>query len=293
MPRLTVCHRTTYRFRRDVSFGPHRLMIRPRDGHDLRVVGSALRLTPEAEVVWTYDVFGNSIATAHFPTAGNRLEVDSRLVLDRFPEPEPSREIARAAATHPFRYSDDDHVDLGALSVPQYADQAGRLARWAADFIRERPTGTLALLTDINAGISSWVFYQSRDDEGTQTPLQTLDRGWGSCRDLAVLLAEAVRHLGFGARIVSGYHGGAIPGLPQGSVGSTHAWVEIYLPGPGWIAFDPTNRTVGDGELIPVARARSIHQVVPVAGTFTGVPDDFLGLDVAVTVTRDGSESGE
>lgn len=284
MPRLIVDHRTTYRYRRPVVFGPHRLMVRPRDGHDLRVVESALTLSPPAEVRWSYDVFGNSIATAHYASPATVLNVVSHLVLDRFPDPQPSREIADAARTYPFSYSDDDRTDLGALCRPQWTDPDRRLARWTADFVAGRPTDTLALLGDINAGISAWVFYQSRDDEGTQTPLETLDRGWGSCRDLAVLLMEAVRHLGFGARIVSGYHAGHIPGVPLGTPAATHAWVEIFVPGPGWIAFDPTNRTVGDADLLPIARARSIHQVVPVAGSFTGVPNDFLGLDVAVTV---------
>lgn len=284
MPRLVVRHRTTYRYRRPVVFGPHRLMIRPRDGHDLRVVQSELVLSPPADVRWSYDVFGNSVATAHYSTSSATLGIESRLVLDRYLDPEPRREIDAAAGTYPFTYSNDDFTDLGALRVPQWTDPDRRLARWTADFVAGRPTDTLALLGDINDGISAWVFYQSRDDEGTQTPLQTLDRGWGSCRDLAVLLLEAVRHLGFGARIVSGYHAGPVTGVPPGTPGSTHAWVEIFVPGPGWIAFDPTNRTVGDGDLIPVARARSIHQVVPVAGSFTGIRTDFLGLDVAVTV---------
>lgn len=286
MTRLTVHHRTLYRFRRPVALGPHRLMIRPRDGHDLRVVSSSLALTPSAEVRWAYDVFGNSIATATPNGPADVFEVDSRLVIDRFPDPEPSREITDAARTYPFHYDQDDFTDLGALREPQYADPNGRFAAWTSDFIGARPTPTLALLADLNAGISSWVFYQSRDQEGTQSPLETLDRGWGSCRDLAVLMAEAARNLGLGARIVSGYFGGPIFGF---SPGSTHAWVEIFVPGPGWIAYDPTNRTIGDAALIPVARARSIHQVVPVAGTFTGVSSDFLGLDVTVDVTAEPS----
>mgnify|MGYP001766367648 CR=1 FL=1 len=283
MVRLVIRHRTTYRYRRPVVFGPHRLMIRPRDGHDLRVVDSELVLSPPADVRWTYDVFGNSIASARFATAAATLSVESRLVLDRFVDLEPSREIETFARSFPFRYTHDDRVDLGALLVPQEPDPDHRLAGWANDFVAGRPTDTLALLGDLNSGISAWVFYQSRDDEGTQTPLETLDRGWGSCRDLAVLLMEAVRHLGFGARIVSGYNAGPRSG-GRDERGSTHAWVEIFVPGPGWIAFDPTNRTVGDGALVPIARARSIRQVVPVAGSFTGVPDDFLGLAVDVAV---------
>lgn len=284
MLRLKIHHRTAYRYRRPVLFGPHRLMVRPRDGHDLRVVESTLTLSPPAEVRWTYDVFGNSIATAHFAGPAAALVVESALVLDRFADPEPSREIDSEARTYPFFYSVDDHTDLGALREPQYPDPEGRLASWTVDFVAGRGTDTLALLGDINSGISAWVFYQSRDDEGTQTPLETLKRGWGSCRDLAVLFMEAARHLGLGARIVSGYHAGHIPGTMVGTPGTTHAWVEIFVPGPGWIAFDPTNRTVGDRNLVPVARARSIRQVVPVAGSFIGATGDFLGLHAVVTV---------
>ena len=94
--------------------------------------------------------------------------------------------------------------------------------------------------------MSNWIAYQSREDEGTQSPIQTLDRGWGSCRDFAVLFVEAARSLGFGARIVSGYLYHPHPAMVQlGDAGSTHAWAEVYVPGAGWITFDPTNRSVG------------------------------------------------
>ena len=282
MIRLAVHHLTTYRYRRPVVFGSHRLMIRPRDGHDLRVIESELMLSPRADVRWTYDVFGNSIATARFSGPAPTLTVESRLVLDRFSDVEPRSEIDLQGRNFPFGYSEDDRIDLGALRLPQTPDPGFRLARWAAQFVAIRPTDTLALLADINTGISAWVFYQSRDEEGTQTPLETLDRGWGSCRDIAVLMLEAVRCLGFGARIVSGYHATANGGA--GMAGSTHAWIEVFVPGPGWITFDPTNGTIGDDTLVPVARGRSIRDVVPVAGSFVGVPDDFLGLDVAVSV---------
>ncbi|MCE1236771.1 MAG: transglutaminase family protein [Hyphomicrobiales bacterium] len=284
MIRLAVRHETTYRYRRPVVFGPHRLMIRPRDGHDLRVVESELTLSVPGDVGWAYDVFGNSIATVRFSAVAATLTFVSRLVLDRWSDLEPRREIDASARTYPFDYSADDRADLGALREPQIDDPDRRLARWVAHFVAARRTDTLALLGDLNSGISSWVFYQSREQEGTQTPLQTLDRGWGSCRDFAVLMMEAARHLGFGARIVSGYHAGPLTSPNCAVPGSTHAWVEIFVPGPGWIAFDPTSGTMGDETLVPVARGRTIEQIVPIAGSFVGVPDDFLGLDVAVTV---------
>ena len=145
----------------------------------------------------------------------------------------------------------------------------------------------MALLADLNAGIRTQFGYQSREEEGTQTPVETLQRGWGSCRDFAVILAEAARSLGFGARLVTGYlhappidRNTAWPELP----GTTHAWAEIYVPGPGWLAFDPTNGTMGGDDLIRVAVARDIHQIVPISGSYHGTGDDYLGMEVAVSV---------
>jgi len=147
------------------------------------------------------------------------------------------------------------------------------------------PTDTLALLKDLSVGVSAQIAYQGREVEGTQTPIETLERGAGSCRDMALLFIEAARSLGFGARLVSGYlsnAGGALAGS-EGD-GSTHAWAEVYLPGAGWITFDPTNRGLGGANLIPVAVARDIHQVVPVSGGYTGSPDAFDRLTVQVSV---------
>ena len=141
----------------------------------------------------------------------------------------------------------------------------------AQGFVRGNPTDTLALLKDLSAGVSAWIRYQSREDEGTQSPPETLDRGWGSCRDFAVLFVEAARSLGFGARIVSGYlYNGDQDRVGSEGAGSTHAWAEVYVPGAGWITFDPTNRSVGGFNLIPVAVARDIHQAMPAAGSFVG-----------------------
>jgi transglutaminase-like putative cysteine protease len=124
-----------------------------------------------------------------------------------------------------FRNSDDEWTDLGALTVQHYPALSGRLSAWARLFVRGNRTDTLALLKDLSAGVSQWVRYQSREDEGTQSPVQTLDCVWCSCRDLAVLFVEAAPHFSFGARIVSGY----IFNPDQSRLGlsgaaSTHAW---------------------------------------------------------------------
>src|SRR5713101_8746260 len=288
---LNVRHTTVYRYRRPVRLGDHRLMLRPRDSHDLRLIRTNLNFLPGASVRWIHDVFGNSIAIASFAESAAELRIESKLQLETYVVERPRSEIAREAASYPFIYSADDRIDLGRMLERHHTDPADRLGAWARGFIRSNPTDTLALLADLNSGVAAWISYQSREIEGTQTPVETLNRGQGSCRDLAVLLIEEARSLGFGARVVTGYlynpaadgHAAAATGA-----GTTHAWADIYLPGAGWIAYDPTNGTVNGSNLIRVAVTRDISQAVPVAGSFVGAPGDYLGMmvDVAVTSAR-------
>lgn len=283
---LKIRHRTTYRYSKPVSLQPHRLMLRPREGRDLRLVSFHVTIAPDTTLAWSHDVAGNAIATASFHAMTDHLSIDSSTVLQLDAARWPVFDIAASAIFYPFRYSEEDWTDLGALAVQQYPDAKAAVRAWAQAFVRGNPTDTLSLLKDLNAGIPAWVSYESRDDEGTQTPTQTLERRRGSCRDLAVLLAEAARSLGFGARIVSGYlynpdQTAAVPGLAR----TTHAWVEIYVPGAGWITFDPTNAAVGGGNLVPVAVGRDIRQVTPVAGSFVGMSDAFLDMSAEVFVT--------
>ncbi|WP_428668634.1 transglutaminase family protein [Reyranella sp.] len=282
---LTLRHKTTYRYNRPVKLSTHRLMLRPRESRELRLISSAFIVMPEAVVTWAHDVFGNAVATATFAGTTDHLVIDSVAELELGAMQWPVFDVAASAASYPFPYLADDRTDLGALAIPQCPDPMGRLRTWAEAFVRSRPTDTLSLLKDLSTGITACVRYQSRDDEGTQAPIETLDRGWGSCRDFAVLFVEAVRELGFGARIVSGY---LYNPEREREAGTTHAWAEVFVPGAGWITFDPTNRSVGGFNLIPVAVGRGIHQVMPVAGSYTGMTDAFQGLWVDVSVTSDG-----
>ena len=282
---LNIRHRTTYRYREAVRLGPHRLMLRPRESRDVRLLSSTLETTPAASVSWTNDVFGNAVATVGFAELADGLTIESRAAVELGASPWPVFDIAASAIHYPFFYSSEERADLGALAVPQTFDASGRLADWARGFVRGTRTDTLALLKDMVAGASTGIGYQSREEEGTQTPLQTIDRGWGSCRDFAVLFAEAARSLGFGARIISGYLYNPDRVPAQEGAGSTHAWTEIFLPGAGWITFDPTNRAVGGYNLIPLAVGRIIAQVMPMTGTFLGMTDAYLGMSVDVEVT--------
>jgi transglutaminase-like putative cysteine protease len=269
-----------------VSLAPHRLMLRPRESRELRLMSHVLTIAPVAVTTWAHDVTGNAVAVATFATMADTLVIDSVKDILLNAVAWPVFAVAASAISYPFRYSDDEWTDLGALTIAQYPDRSERLQNWARGFVRSNPTDTLSLLKDLNAGVAQHIQYQSREIEGTQSPNETLDRGWGSCRDFAVLFAEAARKLGFGARLVSGYlHDPSHDLAGSAEAGSTHAWAEVFVPGAGWITFDPTNRSVGGGNLIPVAVARDISQCTPVSGSFFGNNNAFLSMEVSVSVT--------
>ena len=281
MTAIKIQHKTAYRYRQPVSLGPHRLMLRPRESRELQLISFNLTVTPPAAVTWANDVFGNAVASATFHAMTDNLVIDSVAELELNASAWPVFDMAASAICFPFQYAADEWTDLGALTIQQYPDPSGRLKTWAQGFVRANPTDTLALLKDLSAGVPANIKYLSREDEGTQAPVETLDLRTGSCRDFAVLFLEAARTLGFGGRLVSGYfHNPTRSAEP----GATHAWAEIFVPGAGWITFDPTNRGVGGANLIPVAVARDIRQAMPVTGSFTGAADAFESMTVEVTV---------
>ena len=237
-------------------------------------------------MTWAHDVFGNTVATAVFREESETLTIDSYTELTLDVDQWPVFDIAASAANYPFLLSEDDMTDLGALRLQSYLDSAGQLRKWAQEFVAGNPTGSLALLKDICAGVAAHNVYEIREEEYTQSPEQTLVRGRGSCRDFAALFVDAVRSLGFGARIVSGYlYDSHQDAIGSAGSGSTHAWAEVYVPGAGWITFDPTNRSVGGHNLIPVTVARHIRQTIPVSGSFVGDKDSFDSMEVRVDVS--------
>lgn len=292
---LTVRHLTVYRYRRPVAFGEHRLMFRPRDSHDLRLLDTALTTTPTGRVRWLHDVFSNSIAIASFDEPASELRFESRIVIDHFGLDEPDFALEPYAQTYPFSYHSDEIPDLGRTIERHYPDPDRLVDAWAKAFVHAEgaggPADTLDLLLRMNAAIYEGFDYRRRYSLGVQSPVATLECGSGTCRDFALLMMEAARALGFAARFVSGYlYDPALdqPGTAsriQGA-GNTHAWVEIYLPGAGWAEFDPTNGRAGGSNLIRVAAARDPSQAIPLHGTFYGGGDDFLDMTVEVEVRR-------
>ncbi|MDB5486371.1 MAG: transglutaminase-like protein, partial [Reyranella sp.] len=159
---LKIRHRTTYLYHAAVRLGPHRLMLRPRESRELRLVSHEVTVTPAASVTWAHDVFGNAVATASFDGLTDRLVVDSEAKLTLGVDPWPVFDIAAVATTSPFAYTTADWIDLGALVVPQYPDPDRKLLAWAKGFVRSDPTDTLSLLKDLSSGVAEQIRYQSR-----------------------------------------------------------------------------------------------------------------------------------
>ncbi len=293
MPVLTVRHRTTYRYRKPVSFGEHRLMLRPRDSGDQRQLSTDLQIVPTpSELRWTLDVFGNCIAIARFKGRARELIVTSVFEVDHAGSDGPLEQwVDPYARTYPFSYDPDDMPDLQRSIERQHHDSTHALDRWARSFLRTgAQTNTLELLKDVTLSIRRQFTYKGRQERGIQPPADTLRLGTGSCRDFAVLMIEAVRCLGFAARFVSGYiyvPTRQTPDAAHKGGGNTHAWVQVYVPGAGWIEFDPTNGIVGSRDLIRVAVVRDAQQAVPLSGSWTGAAADCLGMEVSVLVTSD------
>ena len=289
---LAIRHVTLYRYARPVILGTHRLMFRPRDSHDLRLLDTALIISPPAASLrWLHDVFGNSVALAEFAAPAAELRFQSDIRLEHYAVEAPDFPIEDYARNYPFSYSAAEIPDLGRTIERHYPDPDHQVDSWARQFATPDGAGgrvdTQPMLERMMRAIHDDLAYQGREAEGTQTPAETLLRRQGSCRDFALLMIEATRSLGFAARFVSGYQydprrdpaNGGVPG------GTTHAWVQIYLPGAGWVEFDPTSGSVGGRNLIRVAVARDPQQAVPLAGVWTGAPADYLGMEVSVSVT--------
>jgi transglutaminase-like putative cysteine protease len=299
MPFLTVRHITTYRYKQPVAFGEHRVMFRPRDSYDQRLLHASIKIDPvPANLNWMHDVFGNCVACVHFTGRATQLRFESMIQLEHSPLHLLDFPIAAQARFYPFSYDQEDMPDLLRSIERQYPDRNHELSRWAASFTKGGSILTADLLARITHAIRRDFTYVRREEMGIQEPLKTLKLRSGSCRDFALLMMEAVRSLGFAARFVSGYlyvpptepsleakaPAGATPEARTGG-GSTHAWVQVYVPGAGWMEFDPTNGIVGNNDLIRVAIARDPAQAVPLWGSWTGFPSDRLGLSVEVEVT--------
>lgn len=281
-----ITHTTEYRYAKPVELGEHRLMFRPRDSHDLRVLATDLKVEPGAvDIRMIQDAYENSVALVTPASPADHLKFTCLFTVEHTGSRGLDLPLSPGAERYPFEYTAEDRIALQHYLMPYYdADES--LMDWARQFIGP---DSRQILVDMTKSIRETMTYQPRDEEGVQSPRETLALNQGSCRDFATLMIEAVRRLGYAARFVSGYV--YTPELDAStgqrtSPGATHAWLQVHLPGAGWMPFDPTNNLIGGTDLIRVGVARHAGLAPPVSGTWTGAPADYLGMHVDVTVNK-------
>jgi transglutaminase-like putative cysteine protease len=281
--RLQIDHRTEYRFPESVTLLPHRLLLRPRESHSVRIFSSLLAITPAHTLRWQRDAFDNSAALVSFSELASTLEIVSKVIIEHFDDTPLDFVVDPEATFYPFTYSSEDVARLApqrAMSwygdyaaVEQYLREIGLMAAHGWQ--------TFSVLDTFNRAIARDFRYQAREEQGVQSPGQTLATRSGSCRDLAALFLDGCRLLGLASRFISGYHTSY---ANETGPGSTHAWAEVYIPGPGWTGFDPTAGVVTGNEHIAVAVARHPEAVPPVSGSYLGPASPAPILSVSVRV---------
>jgi transglutaminase-like putative cysteine protease len=284
MRRLQIKHVTTYQFAEAVTLLPHKLLLRPREGHDIRIESAELIIFPAHELQWQRDVYDNAVAQATFTELGSQLSIDSRVLIQHYDSQPLNFLVADYAVLFPFQYDAVELADLAPYMLAIFVQDRQPLNSWMHQFWHSgQVVETYLLLEWINKAIATGFIYQHREEPGVQSPATTLTKRTGSCRDFATLFIEACRSLGLAARFVSGYL--YSPTLPWGQ-GATHAWSEVYLPGAGWKGFDSTTGEVVGNDHITIAVSRHPELVPPVSGSFQAVNTQSPVMSVLVEVTE-------
>ncbi|MEO6367457.1 MAG: transglutaminase family protein [Steroidobacteraceae bacterium] len=286
MFRLHILHRTVYRYAAPVQFGRHRLVLRPREGHDLRIVTMDLAIHPGHRVTWARDVHGNSLALVDFEGRADQLEILNDVTIERHKPVSATRLPQPTVINWPVQYPAEELTIVNAYRALSFPDEAAPVQSWLQERLPRRGDDAHGMLLDLCVLLHRTISYRRRTEKGVQSPLQTIEAASGSCRDMATLMMDAARLLGVASRFASGYlHGSA----SQAGRASTHAWTELYLPALGWRGFDPTIGAETGLQHIATGVSQHPRGVMPVSGSYSG-PGALLGMEVEVT-TRELTES--
>ncbi len=291
MPVISIRHLTTYRYRKPVAFGEHRMMFRPLQAFDQRLIASSVTVSPEPELLrHMQDVSGACVGVARFDARADRLVFDSRVRLEHTVFTPFDLE---QQALPPGLYHAEEHPEL-ATSLHRPHQDGGEVEQWARRFLPiNGATPISAVLTAMTHAIRAEFAYALRLRGAPQSPAETLALRTGSCRDFAVLMMDAARSLGIAARFVSGYVYSASQKAGRTGGGHTHAWVRAYVPGCGWVDFDPTNGIVGNLDLIRVAVVADPRLALPLWGSYDGEAEDYAGMDVEVELSVEDAAAAQ
>lgn len=286
-PGVTIhfTHRTRYTYSGLVSFGDHRIVMRPRESYHQRLQSLKITTTPDADVNWSEDIFGNMIATLIFKEKGTELVITSEFTVWQSEPPEGIHGPEGIMVSVPAFYAGMEQVATYLFRNAVYPRQVEVVRNWVMDQHIMGSYGEKVPLFDrMASAIRKQIGYKRREESGVQSPKETLRLGTGSCRDTAVLMMEAARCIGFAARFVSGYLESEVSRVGRGA---THAWTEIYLPDRGWTGFDPSIGEQVDIGHISVGVSYHPRGVMPIAGSFKGHGNQSLGMNVEISSSRE------
>jgi transglutaminase-like putative cysteine protease len=280
--RIQLLHETCYTYSQPVRFLTHRLVLRPREGHDVRLHSMNLATSPPATIRWHRDMLDNSIALADFGELSSELRIHSEFTISV--PPAPMEKLPPIFVPHPSLLAGIEQLVATPYLQYIYPPEVSHLRQWfTATGLAPSPGKTSAIFDDLAILIHRVIAYNRREEHGVQSPAETLRLATGSCRDMAVLMIETSRSLGYPARFVSGYLESTNSKVGRGS---THAWAEIYLPEHGWTGYDPSiGRRVGPGH-IAVGVSHHPRGVMPVSGGFNGLSGTGSSLKVNITTRR-------
>ena len=274
---MTTCvaihHQTEYRFDRLVWLGPHMLRLRPTAHCRTPIQSYSLKIQPEAHFInWQQDPFGNFQARVVFTEKMRLLRIDVDMVVEMAVINPFDFFIEDSAVHWPFEYESALRRDL--TPYLQCEEAGPRLREWLAGVSREQ-VNTIDFLVRLNSRLSQEFKHLVRMESGVQGCEETLETAQGSCRDTAWLMVQVLRHLGIAARFVSGYLIQLVadetpvdgPPGPQEDVTDLHAWVEVYLPGAGWVGLDTTSGMLAGEGHIPLFCTPDATSAAPVSGS--------------------------
>lgn len=287
--KVSLEHRTTYRFDRLVTIHPHVVRLRPAPHSRTQIDAYSLTVEPADHFInWQQDPFGNFMARLVFPERATELSITVGLVADLTVVNPFDFFIEEYAEHYGFLYPPELESDLEPYLRPVDEREPGSgpgplVTNWLKNFTIAPDTAIVDFLVQLNGAIQHDVGYSVRMEPGVQTPDHTLSSAIGSCRDSAWLLVSLLRELGLAARFVSGYLVQLTSDIPSldGPSGPTadftdlHAWAEVYIPGAGWIGMDPTSGLFAGEGHIPLSATPHPTTAAAITGS-TGIAQTTL-----------------
>jgi uncharacterized protein (DUF2126 family)/transglutaminase-like putative cysteine protease len=287
--KAAIYHLTHYKYDRPIILGPQIIRLQPAPHSKTKVLSHSLKVTPANHFVnLQQDPYGNWLSRHVFPDPVTELKIEVDLVADMTIYNPFDFFVEEEAETWPFEYPETLREDL---SIYRAAEPAGPLLQAFLDGVDRRPMNTVNFITALNARVQQEIGYIIRLETGVMSPEETLERRQGSCRDSGWLLVQALRHLGFAARFVSGYLIQLKPDLvsldgPPGTdhdFTDLHAWCEVYLPGAGWIGLDPTSGLLTGESHIPLSATPHFRNAAPISGSYSGFANTDFAFDMKVS----------